>query len=866
MGSGTYAIYREAPVVAVRFNDANKIYDTQAFTGGAGLTQVSGFVNGDPDAQLGSITYSGTSQGAVNANTYVISGTVTSALGYSVSYTDGALTVGKANLTLSGTRIYDAGTTYAGQFLTATGVAGETFSLSGQGDVSNLASPNVQSNQTLSSVTGLALGTSTNGGLASNYNDISTAGSSVSVTPRTLTVIGTNNTVTYNGSAQTNSGATITGQQGNDSFTIGGYAIGTQASTTAYADNLSLAGAGGTLLSNYTISYTQGSLTIGKAIATVTANSGSVTYNSQTQSITGFTASGLVGGETEAVLTGVTTSGGSGRNAGSYTHTASGTDNNYELNFVAGSLNIGQASATVNGTATNLTYNGTPQTQAAATSSGFFANDDITITGLASGLNAGTYTSALSVGGTDKDNYHISITNADLIIDKAILNLVGTRAYDAGTSFAGQYLVAMGVAGETFSVLGNGDASNLLVKNVQSQQPLNSVTGLSLGSSNNGGLVNNYNLLDTTGSSVSVTPINASVTATGRQVTYDASVHSLAAPITTGFIAGDDVAFTGLASGTHAGTYTSNLSAIGSDAQNYNISITNADLVIDKAHVVLTGTREYDASTRMRGADLLATGVAGETFSLIGDGDDSNLLSANVQTQQTLNSVTGLSLDSSTNGGLASNYHSLSTLNSSVDVTPRTLTVDAVVADKTFDGTTTATVTRLSSAQIVSGDDLSLSHTSANFSDSNASTAPKTVTVAGISLSGSAASNYQLLNTQTLATAKILLLDTDTTTYTNGGGKTIVPTTEPRRPRPVYPWEDGVPMWRPMPIPSAGFATAAPAASLQIPEVPFTTQDTTPSSAMCLTETASDCVCELAGAFEGVSVCFTPPDALLGRL
>ena len=79
---------------------------------------------------------------------------------------------------------------------------------------------------------------------------------------------------------------------------------------------------------------------IKKADATVTANSREATYNGQTQSVSGFSASGLVGGETEAVLTAVSTSGGSGRNPGSYAHTASGTDGNYNLSFFDGALTI----------------------------------------------------------------------------------------------------------------------------------------------------------------------------------------------------------------------------------------------------------------------------------------------------------------------------------------------------------------------------------------------------------------------------------------------------------------------------------------------------------------------------------------------
>jgi hypothetical protein len=70
----------------------------------------------------------------------------------------------------------------AGSVLTAAGVAGHTFSVTGAGDPSNLASMNVQTNSNLASVTGLNLGSSSNGGLSSNYYPLSTAGSSITIT------------------------------------------------------------------------------------------------------------------------------------------------------------------------------------------------------------------------------------------------------------------------------------------------------------------------------------------------------------------------------------------------------------------------------------------------------------------------------------------------------------------------------------------------------------------------------------------------------------------------------------------------------------------------------------------------------------
>ncbi|WP_270387660.1 MBG domain-containing protein, partial [Acinetobacter guillouiae] len=53
---------------------------------------------------------------------------------------------------------------------------------------------------------------------------------------------------------------------------------------------------------NYDLSFVDGSLDIAKAKATVTANSVSTTYNGKDQTAAGFSATGLVNGETESVL------------------------------------------------------------------------------------------------------------------------------------------------------------------------------------------------------------------------------------------------------------------------------------------------------------------------------------------------------------------------------------------------------------------------------------------------------------------------------------------------------------------------------------------------------------------------------------
>jgi hypothetical protein len=126
----------------------------------------------------------------------------------------------------------------------------------------------------------------------------------------------------------------------------------------SYLSGLSLTGSGA---SDYVLAPSTASVgwTVNKATATVTANSANVTYNGLDQSVSGFSATGLVNNQAASVLTGVSASG-SGTNAGSYNVIATGTDSNYNLTLNNGTLNIGKANVSVTGmAAASRDYNGT---------------------------------------------------------------------------------------------------------------------------------------------------------------------------------------------------------------------------------------------------------------------------------------------------------------------------------------------------------------------------------------------------------------------------------------------------------------------------------------------------------------------------
>jgi hypothetical protein len=170
---------------------------------------------------------------------------------------------------------------------------------------------------------------------------------------------------------------------------------------------------------NYTLAYANGSLTVAKANATVTASSDTYIYNGLARTASGFTASGLVNGETASVLTSVSVAGG-GTNAGTYSVTASGSAVNYNLAFVAGTMTINKASAFVTASSDQYIYNGLAQLPSGFTASGLVNGETasvLTSISLAGGgTDVGSY--ATSASGTDR-NYNLTFTSGTMAIGRA---------------------------------------------------------------------------------------------------------------------------------------------------------------------------------------------------------------------------------------------------------------------------------------------------------------------------------------------------------------------------------------------------------------------------------------------------------------
>jgi hypothetical protein len=99
--AGNYSFNSTATAVAditaapllIKANDVTKVYDGLAFHNGNGII-ITGFVGSDTDVVLGgSLAYSGTSQGAINAGTYSIIPTGLASPNYSITFSSGTLRI-----------------------------------------------------------------------------------------------------------------------------------------------------------------------------------------------------------------------------------------------------------------------------------------------------------------------------------------------------------------------------------------------------------------------------------------------------------------------------------------------------------------------------------------------------------------------------------------------------------------------------------------------------------------------------------------------------------------------------------------------------------------------------------------------------
>ncbi|HLA35980.1 MAG TPA: YDG domain-containing protein, partial [Rhodocyclaceae bacterium] len=433
---------------------------------------------------------------------------------------------------------------------------------------------------------------------------------------------------------------------------------------------------------------------------------------------------------------------------------------------------------TVTPTATTVEYGATPTIGAGY--SGFIDGDTATdISGTASyaigGANSssgnpivGVHNLAYSSGLSSNLGYQLidsSVSLNELTVTAKPLSLTGIGAvdktYDATltATLSGAGAIAP-ISGDAVTLGGTGIGS-FADKNVGIGKTV-TIAGFSLSGADAG----NYSIVQPT-ATATIAPADLSIGGVGADnKVYDATTTATlnGAPTVTP-LSGDSVTVGGAGTGSFADKNVGigktvtivGYSLSGADASNYNIVQPSATATIGAKPVSVSGisadNKTYDGTTIAGVSDAQATIaglIAGDTVSIVSSG---SFVDKNVGVGKTV------TLSSSYSGADVGNYSITDQTATTADIVAKALTLSGLRADdKTYDGTTAATVASYGSLQgVIATDTVSLlapsSIDSASSSDAHFESADvgsnKIVYVPGLTLAGADAANYRLSTPQT---------------------------------------------------------------------------------------------------------------------
>ncbi|MCT9813538.1 YDG domain-containing protein, partial [Acidovorax sp. Be4] len=332
----------------------------------------------------------------------------------------------------------------------------------------------------------------------------------------------------------------------------------------------------------------------------------------------------------------------------------------------------------------------------------------------------------------------------------------GNKTYDGTTGATLSGGTLNGLVGNETLVL-SGQSGAFSDQNAGAGKTV-TVTGATLG--NGTGLASNYTVSNATGVTADINAKALTVSGvTAGNKTYDGTTAAALSGGTLNGLVGSETLVLSGQTGTFADknvaagqtvTVTGATLANGTGlASNYTVSNATgvtADINAKALTVsgVTAGNKTYDGTTTASLSGGILNGLVGnETLTLTGQSgvfSDQNAGAGKTVT------VTGATLGNGT--GLASNYTVSNATGVTADISAKALTVSGVTAgNKTYDGTTTASLSGGILNGLVGNETLTLSGQSGAFSDQNAG-AGKTVTVTGATLGNGTglASNYTVSN------------------------------------------------------------------------------------------------------------------------
>jgi hypothetical protein len=323
---------------------------SSTFTYGSSVPAVnpiySGFVNGETSSVLTHApTCSTTATSSSPVGTYVSSCSGATAANYLIGYGAGSVTVTRASLIIKASN----GSFQYGHSVPTVTVGSYTGFLNGDTAATALTTQATCSTSATSSSPVGVYTTSCSGAVATNYT-IAYQGGTMTVNKASLTITASSASVSFGGDIPTITPTFDGFVNGDNQFDLSAQPTCSTTATDTSPPGDYLATCSGAASANYAISYVAGTVSIVKAVLSVTASSATISYGSTPPAITPF-YDGFLNGDGPASLntqptcsTAVTGS----TPAGSYTSSCSGgVSPNYTFEYHTGTITVKKADLAV---------------------------------------------------------------------------------------------------------------------------------------------------------------------------------------------------------------------------------------------------------------------------------------------------------------------------------------------------------------------------------------------------------------------------------------------------------------------------------------------------------------------------------------
>jgi hypothetical protein len=394
-----------------------------------------------------------------------------------------------------------------------------------------------------------------------------------------------NNTTTYNGAVQSASATVGAGETVDWYTTETGSITASAPSATNVGTYTAWAEARNTTTGCVSASRTEVTLEIGKADLSVTTVAGDITYGDAEPAVS-VEYSGFIGTEDATVLDNVgfalSTDYTQGDDVGTYNTTiamGSATDNNYSLNLITSTFDVGQRVITITADVKGKTYGEADPALTYQITSGSIYGSDAPTGSLSrvAGEDVGTYAiqqNDLTYG----NNYDETYAGADLTIGKAdlaVTAVAGDITYgDAEPTPAVEY---SGFAGTDDATVLDNVGFDLGTDYTQGDDVGTYNTTIAMGTATD----NNYNFTPLNTSTFEVGTLAITITADAKSKTYGEADPALTYQITSGSIYGSDAPTGSLSrvAGEDVGTYAIQQNDL-TYGSNYNETYVGADLTI----------------------------------------------------------------------------------------------------------------------------------------------------------------------------------------------------------------------------------------------------------------------------------------------